>query len=107
VVGGLLPQGGSLRKGAAHTHDDWGAPGTEPSHVEVLEKIGRWTCLIQSNWRFAMGVVDLSFVPTGKTKGHGDMIQHSRASMLKASLFIAGGLAFFLVLMHQAAQLFR
>jgi hypothetical protein len=59
------------------------------------------------NWRFVSPLAVLSFVPTGKTKGHGDMIQHSRSSMLKASLFIAGGLAFFLVVMHQAAQLFR
>lgn len=35
------------------------------------------------------------------------MIQHSRASMLKASMYIAGILAFFLVVMHQASQLFR
>jgi hypothetical protein len=35
------------------------------------------------------------------------MIQHSRASMLKASMFIAGGLAFFLIVMHQASQIFR
>lgn len=35
------------------------------------------------------------------------MIQHSGNSLLKAFSFIAGGLAFFLVVMHQASQLFR
>lgn len=35
------------------------------------------------------------------------MIQHSRASMYKAVLFIAGMLAFFLIVMHQASQVFK
>jgi hypothetical protein len=35
------------------------------------------------------------------------MIQHNSNSLLKALGFIAGGMAFFLVVMHQASQLFR
>jgi hypothetical protein len=72
-----------------------------------VQKMSLWSCLICLSWRFETPEAVLTFMPTGKTKGLGDMIQHSRASILKASLFIAGGLAFFLVVMHQAAQLFR
>lgn len=35
------------------------------------------------------------------------MIQHSGKSMAKALIFVAGILAFFLIVMHQASQLFR
>lgn len=35
------------------------------------------------------------------------MIQHSRASTFKAMIYIAGILAFFLIVMHQLSQLFR
>lgn len=35
------------------------------------------------------------------------MIQHNGTSILKAVLGVAGILAFFLVVMHQASQLFR
>jgi hypothetical protein len=35
------------------------------------------------------------------------MIQHSSRSIYKALLGVAGGLAFFLVIMHQASQYFR
>ena len=35
------------------------------------------------------------------------MIQNSTSSVIKAILGIGGGLAFFLVIMHQASQLFR
>jgi hypothetical protein len=35
------------------------------------------------------------------------MIQHSSSSIFKALLGIGGVLAFFLIVMHQASQLFR
>ncbi len=35
------------------------------------------------------------------------MIQHSSRSIYKALLGVGGGLAFFLVIMHQASQYFR
>lgn len=35
------------------------------------------------------------------------MVQHDRSSLLKALMFISGGLGFFLVVMHQASQFFR
>jgi hypothetical protein len=35
------------------------------------------------------------------------MIQHRSRSIYKALLGVAGGLAFFLVIMHQASQYFR
>lgn len=35
------------------------------------------------------------------------MVTQDRNSLVKAFAFIAGGLGFFLVIMHQAAQFFR
>jgi hypothetical protein len=35
------------------------------------------------------------------------MVQHGRSSLMKALAYIAGGLGFFLVVMHQASQMFR
>jgi hypothetical protein len=35
------------------------------------------------------------------------MIQHDSRSLSKALIGVAGGLAFFLVIMHQASQYFR
>lgn len=35
------------------------------------------------------------------------MVQHGRSSVFKALAYISGGLGFFLVVMHQASQLFR
>jgi hypothetical protein len=106
--GALLPQCGPRRKSRRRRP---GFPHLSVPRGEATAAISgkekRWTCAFWSYWRFDAPECRLIFTPTGKQEEREVMIQHSRASMFKASLFIAGGLAFFLVLMHQAAQFFR
>ncbi len=35
------------------------------------------------------------------------MVTHDRSSLIKALAYISGGLGFFLIVMHQASQLFK
>jgi hypothetical protein len=108
---GVVPQAAVGRKGAAARRQ--AGPPTRGAGRPVFAKLnlrkrsGNWFPVFAQIWFFDAPERKLICVPTGKDQEHGNMIQHSRASMVKATMFIAGGLAFFLVVMHQASQLFR